>query len=48
MDSKMGLLRKHNKSLMLLATIRVEKAGGTCFLLKTLYKIARLEEKEAR
>jgi hypothetical protein len=48
MDSKMGLLRKHNVSLMLSAIIRVQKAGGTCFLLKTLYEIARLEEKEAR
>jgi hypothetical protein len=48
MDSKMGLLRKHDISLMLSATIRVQKAGGTCFLLETLYEIARLEEKEAR
>jgi hypothetical protein len=48
LDSKMRLLRKHNVSLMLSATIHVQKAGGTCFLLKTLYKIARLEEKEAR
>ncbi len=32
---------------MLLASIHVQKAGGTCFLLKTLYKIARLEEMEA-
>jgi hypothetical protein len=47
LDSKMGLLRKHNVSLMLSATIHVLKAGGTCFLLETLYKIARLEEKEA-
>jgi hypothetical protein len=48
LDSKMGLLRKHNVSLMLLATIHVQKAGGTCFSLKTLYKIARLKKKEAR
>jgi hypothetical protein len=47
-DFKMGQLRKHNVSLMLSATIRVQKAGGTCFSLKTLYKIARSEEKKAR
>jgi hypothetical protein len=47
-DSKMGQLMKHNVSLMLSATIRVQKEGGTRFSLKTLYKIARLEEKEAR
>jgi hypothetical protein len=48
MDSKMGQLRKHNVSLMLLATIRVQKAGGTCFSLETLYKIAHLKEMEVR
>ncbi len=48
LDPKMGLLRKHNISLMLLASIHVQKAGGTRFFLKTLYKIARLEKKEAR
>jgi hypothetical protein len=47
LDSKMGLLRKHNVSLMLLASIHVQKAGETCLLLETLYKIACLEEKEA-
>jgi hypothetical protein len=48
MDSKMGLLRKHIVSLMLSATICMQKAGGTCFSLKALYKIARSKEKEAR
>ncbi len=33
---------------MLLATIRMQKAGGTCFSLETLFEIARSEEKEAR
>jgi hypothetical protein len=31
---------------MLSATIQVQKAGGTCLSVKTLYEIARLEEKE--
>jgi hypothetical protein len=48
LDSKMGLLRKHNVSLMLLASIHIQKAGETPLLLKTLYEIPRLEEKEAR
>jgi hypothetical protein len=48
LDSKMGLLRNHNISLMLLVSIHIQKAGGTRLLLKTLYKIARLEKKEAR
>jgi hypothetical protein len=43
----MGQLRKRNVSLMLLATICVQKAGGTHFSLETLYEIARLEKKEA-
>jgi hypothetical protein len=47
LDSKMGLLRKHNISLMLTVSIHVQKVGGTRFLLKTLHDIARLEEKEA-
>jgi hypothetical protein len=47
-DSKMGQLRKHNVSLMLSATVRMQKAEGTHFSLKTLYKIAHSEEKEAR
>ncbi len=33
--------------MMLLASTHIQKAGGTLLLLKTLYKIARLEEKEA-
>jgi hypothetical protein len=41
-------LRADNIALMTAATIQVQQAGGTCFSLERLYKIARLEEKEAR
>jgi hypothetical protein len=47
-DSKIKRVRADNVALMTSATIKVQQAGGTRFSLKTLYKIARLEEKEAR
>jgi hypothetical protein len=47
-DSKIKRVRADNVTLTTSATINVQQAGGTRFSLKTLYKIARLEEKEAR
>jgi hypothetical protein len=47
-DSKINQLRVNNVNLMLSATIQVQQAGGTCFSLEHLYKIARSEDKEAR
>ena len=47
-DSKIKRVRADNVALMTSATIKVQQAGGTRFSLKTLYKIAPLEEKEAR
>jgi hypothetical protein len=41
-------LRADNIALMTAATTCVQYAGGTRFSLKTLYDLARLEEKEAR
>ncbi len=43
----LALLQKLNVSLMMKAMAGVRAAGGTGFLLKTLFKVARLEEKEA-
>jgi hypothetical protein len=43
LDSKMGLLRKRNVSLMLPASIHIQKAGGTRLLLETLYEITHLK-----
>jgi hypothetical protein len=45
--SKTKYLRGANVALMSSATIRVEHAGGTCFSLECLYKLARTKEKEA-
>jgi len=47
-EARLALLRKLNFSLMMEATAGVRAAGGTGFLLETLFKVARLEEKEAR
>jgi hypothetical protein len=47
-DSKIKHVRANNVALMTSETIKVQQAGGTRFSLKTLYEIARLEEKEAR
>jgi hypothetical protein len=44
---KLALLQKSNVSLMMEATAGVQAAGGTGFLLETLFEVARLEEKEA-
>ncbi len=46
--SKIKQLRADNIALMTAATTRVQYAEGTCFSLKTLYDLARSEEKEAR
>ncbi len=48
MDFKIGWLRADNVALMTSATIWVQQAGGSHFLLERLYKIARAEEKVAR
>ena len=37
-----------NASLMMKATAGVRAAGGTVFLLETLFEVARSEEKKAR
>jgi hypothetical protein len=47
LDSKIGWLRSDNIALMISATICVQQAIGSRFLLKHLYKIARAEEKVA-
>ena len=45
--SKTNCLRAANVVLMSSATIQVEHAGGTCFSLECLYKLACTKEKEA-
>ena len=47
-ETRLALLRKTNVSLMMEATAGVRVAGGTGFLLETLFKVACSEEKEAR
>ena len=47
-ETRLVLLRKSNIFLMMEATAGVRAAGGTRFLLKTLFEVARSEEKEAR
>ena len=46
-ESNLALLQKSNISLIMEAMAGVRAAGGTAFLLETLFKVARLEEKEA-
>ncbi len=46
-ESNLALLQKSNVSLMMKAMAGVRAAGGTGFLLKTLFEVAGLEEKEA-
>ncbi len=48
LETRLALLRKSNVSLMMEATAGVWAAGGTGFSLETLFKVAHLEEKEAR
>ena len=47
-ESKLALLQKSNVSLMMKAMAGVLAAGGTGFLLETLFKVARSKEKEAQ
>ncbi len=47
-ETRLALLRKLNVSLMMEATAGIRAAGGTGFLLETLFEVARLEEKEVR
>jgi hypothetical protein len=46
LDSKIGRLRVDKVALMTSATIGMQQASGTQFLLKRLYEIAHKEEKE--
>ena len=46
-ESNLALLQKSSISLIMEAMAGVRAAGGTAFLLETLFKVARLEEKEA-
>jgi hypothetical protein len=47
-DFKIGWLRADNIALMTSATIHVQQAGSSRFLLECLYKIARAKEKVVR